>query len=165
MPNSEYMEWHQTDKLIKGWIIGTLTEDILQEVVGLEFAADVWSALKNSFHKSTMDRELILHHKLEVLWREQCETLDDYLTKYKTVCDELAAICKPLTENQKSFWMLNGLGSNYQMFTTMILRPPLLAYSKLLSMLHSYENRILLQGSTSSIQQVAFLANKATKQK
>lgn len=112
-----------------------------------------------------MDRELILHHKLEVLRREQCETLDDYLTKYKTVCDELAAICKPLTENQKSFWMLNGLGSNYQMFTTMILRPPLLAYSKLLSMLHSYENRILLQGSTSSIQQVAFLANKATKQK
>lgn len=151
--------------MIKGWIIGTLTEDILREVVGLDSAFDVWSVLKNSFHKSMMDGELMRHHNLEVPRREQCDSLDDYFTKNKTICDELTAIGKPLTEDRKSFWMLNGLGSNYQMFTTMTLRPPLLAYSELLSMLHSYENRILLHGSVSSASQVAFLANKAARAK
>lgn len=71
----------------------------------------------------------------------------------------LSAIGKPLSEDRKSFWMLNGLGSNYQMFTTMTLRPPLPEYSQLLSMLHSYEIRIRLQESVVTSQYIGFVAN------
>lgn len=55
-----------------------------------------------------MDRALTLHHQLEVVRRENFESLSDYLSKYKIICDELAAIGKPLSEDRKSFWMLNG---------------------------------------------------------
>lgn len=57
--------------------------------------------------------------------------------------------------------MLNGLGSTYHMFATVTLRPPLPDYSELMSMLHSYENRVLLQDSIASTQQVAFIANNS----
>lgn len=61
--------------------------------------------------------------------------------------------------------MLNGLGPNYQMFTTMTLRSPLPIYSEMLSMLQSYETRILLQDSVIQTQEVAFVANKGVKSK
>lgn len=127
-----------------GWIVGTLSEELLRQVVGPKTTEDVWKTLKNTFNKATVDRELTLHHNLETFGRESCDSLTDYGSKYKTICNELAAIEKPLSNDRKSFWMLNGLGLNYQMFTTMTLRPPLLKYSELLSLLHSYERRILM---------------------
>lgn len=134
--------------------------------VGLHTAADVWSALKNSFNRATMEREFTLQHQLETLRRENCESHNDCLSKYKSLCDELAAIEKSLSEDGKSFWMINGLCSNYQMFTTMTSRPPLPSYNELLSMLQSYESRIILQESSSSADpHVAFAANKVAKQK
>lgn len=52
VPNFDFYAWKQTDGLIKGWIIATLSEDILSQVVGLKTAADVWSALKSKFPKA-----------------------------------------------------------------------------------------------------------------
>lgn len=57
VPNSEFTAWQRTDKLFKGWNIGTL---ILRQVVGLHTAHDVWKALKSTFNKATMDHELTL---------------------------------------------------------------------------------------------------------
>lgn len=61
--------------------------------------------------------------------------------------------------------MLNYLGANYQMFTTLTHRPPLPKYCEILSMLHSFEARILFASSSSVLSQVAFSATKAGKDK
>lgn len=90
-------------------------------------------------------QQKVYRDQLETLCRENCESLNDYLSQYKSICDELAAIGKLLPEDRKSLSMLNGLDPNYQMFTTMTLRPPLPEYSELLSMLQSYESRIRVQ--------------------
>lgn len=37
------------------------------------------------------------------------------------------------------FWLLHDLGTNYQMFTTLMLRPPMPPPTNLLEMLHSFE--------------------------
>lgn len=39
--NSAFLAWQRTDKLIKGWIIGTLNEEILRQAIGLNTAHDV----------------------------------------------------------------------------------------------------------------------------
>lgn len=98
---------------------------------------------------------------LRLFGRESCYFLTDYLSKYKTICNELAAIKKPLSDDHNSFWVLNGLGLNYQM----TLRPPLLKYYELLSLLHSYESRILIEEVTNSLPQFPFVAMKSTKAK
>lgn len=41
--------------------MGTLSKEILCEVV------DVWKELKKKFADATMDRELALHHQLQLL--------------------------------------------------------------------------------------------------
>lgn len=65
VPNADLQDWMRIDMLIKGWIIGTLCEEVLGQAVGLNTAADVWSARKNTFNKATMDRELTLRHHLK----------------------------------------------------------------------------------------------------
>ena len=65
-------------------------------------------------------------------------TLAVYLRRFKAVCDDLAAIGKPVTDQKQSWWLLNGLGKEYAMFTTTMLRPPVLSYSEIVTLLESY---------------------------
>jgi hypothetical protein len=59
MLSNEYISWRKSDRLLRGWIIGTLSEealsivvgvettyDVLSIVVGVETTYDVWEALK-----------------------------------------------------------------------------------------------------------------------
>lgn len=159
--NPDYNDWMWTDKLIKGWIIGTLREEIFQEVVSLKSMAGVWSVLNNTFNKSTIDRELFLHHQLKMLCRENCASLNDFLERYKSIYVELSVIGKPLPEDHNSFWMLNCPGSNYPVFTTLTFTTtPLPKYSELLFM-----RWILIPESASSSQQVAYISKKGSKKK
>lgn len=47
--NPDFLAWKQTDRLIKGWIISSLSEVILSLVIGLDSIADVTVALKGKF--------------------------------------------------------------------------------------------------------------------
>ena len=44
-----FKAWHKSDRLLRGWIIGTLSEEALGLAVGLETTYSVWEALKNSY--------------------------------------------------------------------------------------------------------------------
>lgn len=121
--------------------------------------------MKNTFNKSTIDKELFLHHQLKMLCRQNCASLNDYLERYRSIYVELSTIGKPLPEDRKLFWKLNCLGSNYPIFTTMTFTTPLPKYFELLSMRQSYESRILIAESASSSQQVTYILKKGSKKK
>lgn len=59
IPNPDHMAWKRIDWLINGWIIGTLSEEILSQVVELDSASDEWNELKSKFAKFTVHRELV----------------------------------------------------------------------------------------------------------
>ncbi|KAK3038022.1 hypothetical protein RJ639_029973 [Escallonia herrerae] len=44
--NEDYIKWKKTDRLLRGWILGTLNEDVLVLVHFLETAKDVWAGLE-----------------------------------------------------------------------------------------------------------------------
>lgn len=77
--NPNFLAWKQTDRLIKGWIISTLSEEILSQVMGSDSAADVWFELKRKFISSTMDRELASHNQLQTIRRDSFDSRDIYL--------------------------------------------------------------------------------------
>nr|XP_043631470.1 protein ACCELERATED CELL DEATH 6-like [Erigeron canadensis] len=45
----EYREWKRSDMLVKGWIFGSLNEDVMDTVVGLHTSHHVWKQLKNNY--------------------------------------------------------------------------------------------------------------------
>ena len=44
-----YIAWRKIDRLFLGWIIGTLSEETLGLVVGLDTTNAIWEALKNAY--------------------------------------------------------------------------------------------------------------------
>lgn len=112
IPNIECLAWKRSDGLLKGWIIGSLSKEVVNHILGLESAIDVWKALKNAYSFSTEEREFALYDQMQLLKRDQCESLLDYTNKFKNICDELQSIECPLPDHRKVFWLLRGVGDD-----------------------------------------------------
>ncbi|KAA8544471.1 hypothetical protein F0562_022489 [Nyssa sinensis] len=52
----DYLLWRRSDRLVKGWIIGSLSEEILDIVLGLNTARDVWTKLENHFLQDSQEQ-------------------------------------------------------------------------------------------------------------
>lgn len=62
--NPEHTTWRCSDRLLRRWITGTLSEEVLNLVVGLETSSEVWAALVDSFAQESQEREFYLLQKL-----------------------------------------------------------------------------------------------------
>ncbi|XP_047961681.1 uncharacterized protein LOC125206473 [Salvia hispanica] len=51
-PENREDAWRRTDWLIKGWILGALTDDVIEAVVNLPSASAVWMKLKDDFSET-----------------------------------------------------------------------------------------------------------------
>ena len=56
-----------------------------------------------------MEKEMILNEILMSLQKENL-FVDDYVKKFKGLCDNLAAMKKPIDETKKVFQLARGLG-------------------------------------------------------
>ena len=111
--NPDFVAWRRSDRLLRGWITGTLSEDVLSLVVGLESSKEVWNTLHDAYAQDSQEREFHLTQKLQML-RKGTSTLSEYIREFKTTCDDLAAIGKPVDDKKKVFWLLSGLGIEYK---------------------------------------------------
>ncbi|GMY19468.1 UBN2_3 domain-containing protein, partial [Fagus crenata] len=140
MPNPDLAAWTRTDRLIKAWITATISEEALGTVVGLTTSLDVWKALSNTYSQDSQAREFELLLKLQEK-KKDTVPLNDFIRNFKLTCDQLNAIGKPVPDQKKVFWLLNGLGSSYESFSTAMLKPPVPSYLDLIPLLHSHELR------------------------
>lgn len=96
--NYDYIMWRRSDRLLRGWIVGTLSEEVLGLVVGLKTSAAVWKALSEYFARNTKDREFFLMQKMHLHSKQNYKTIKDYIRGFKEICDELDAIGKSMED-------------------------------------------------------------------
>lgn len=137
----DYIKWRKEDRLIRGWIIGTLSEEALSLVIGLDSSHSVWNALKEAYAQDSQEREFTLRQQLTYLKKEPNQSLAEHLRKFKTICDSLAAIGNPVPDKAKAYSLLANLGPKYESFTTTMLKPPMPSYSEVVSLLQGFEQR------------------------
>ncbi|KAF3785122.1 hypothetical protein EJ110_NYTH29107 [Nymphaea thermarum] len=149
--NIDFLEWKKSDSLLRGWITGTLSEEVLGLVVGLETSKEVWDAFITAFAHESREREFLLTQRLQ-LHRKKDLSVSQYLREFKAICDELAAIGKPISDQYKVFWLLNGLGSGYEAFvTSMLTRPPTMQYTEVVALLQAHETMHTLHAEEAGI--------------
>lgn len=137
----EYVTWRKADRLLQGWIIGTLSEEALGLVVGIDTAYAVWSALKDAYAEDSQEREFTLRQQMTYFRKEENQTIGEHICIFKGLCDSLAAIGKLVPDKEKVFYLLTSLGPDYETFTTTMLKPPRPSYSELISQLQSLDQR------------------------
>ena len=91
--HAKFAAWWRSDRLLRGWMTGTLSEELLGLVVGLGTSAEVWQTLKGSFAKESQERDFYLVQQLQ-MHRKGSSSLDDYIRTFKGYDDDLFAIGK-----------------------------------------------------------------------
>ncbi|XP_019096292.1 PREDICTED: uncharacterized protein LOC109130752 [Camelina sativa] len=105
--NPDFLAWHRADKVVRAWLLGSLSEDIMRDVVHTTTARDLWSALAQHFNKISASRLFELQHKLQTVEKLD-KSMDEYLKEIKRVCEQLASIGSPVSEQMKIFAALKG---------------------------------------------------------
>lgn len=118
-PNPQHEAWFCSDQLVRSWIYGTLSEEVLGTVHTLATSKEVWDSLAENFNKSSLAREFSLRRSLQLLSKKD-KTLAVYCRDFKSICDSLSAIGKPIEESMKIFGFLNGLTREYDPISTVI---------------------------------------------
>ncbi|KZV57610.1 hypothetical protein F511_03070 [Dorcoceras hygrometricum] len=152
--------WRKSDRLLRGWIIGTLSEEALGLAIGQETSKSVWDALKEAYAQDSQEREFTLSQQLTYLCKDENTTIGEHIRKFKSICDNLAAIGSPVTDKVKVFSLLTSLGPRYESFTTTMLKPPRPSYTELVSLLKGYEQRQAWFSTTAPTHQLAFYGQK-----
>ncbi|KAF8407209.1 hypothetical protein HHK36_006336 [Tetracentron sinense] len=129
--NPAYVSWRRDDQLLRSLISGTLTEEVHTFIIGLKTARELWVCLAETFAGASQERELRLICPLQTLRKgNQCVT--EYLKSVKIICDELYAIQNPVSDREKVFWTVNGLGPKFDSFADAIMaHPPTPMFSQL----------------------------------
>lgn len=167
--NPEFEFWFCTDQMVRSWIFGTLSEEVLGSVHSLQTSRDIWVSLADNFNKSSLSREFSLRRSLQLLTKKD-KTLSVYSREFKTICDSLSAIGKPVEESMKIFGFLNGLGREYDPISTVIqsslTKFPAPTFTDVVSEVQGFDVKLQSYEDTTSVNpHMAFAAqNEAYKQ-
>ena len=118
-PNPKYDDWVCSDQLVRSWLFGTLSEEVLGSVHTLSTSREVWLSLAENFNKSSLSREFSLRRSLQLISKKD-KSLSVYCREFKKIYDSLNAIGKPIDESMKIFGFLNGLTREYDPIATVI---------------------------------------------
>ena len=105
------------DQLVLSLLLSTLTEESMSVVVGLSTSRDVWSRLETTFSHKSKSRELRLRDELQTM-KKHDKSLSDFSREFKALCDQLAAMGRPIDDLDKVHWFLRGLGPSFSTFST-----------------------------------------------
>lgn len=118
-PNPELIKWVRYDQKVMAWFFGTLSEEALRSVYGLQTAQEVWFSLAKKYNRISASRKCDLQRRLQSV-SKQGKSLAEYLSSVKLICDQLDSIGCPVAENDKIYGVLNGLGQEYESITAVI---------------------------------------------
>uniref|UniRef100_A0A2C9UZM1 Retrotransposon gag domain-containing protein n=1 Tax=Manihot esculenta TaxID=3983 RepID=A0A2C9UZM1_MANES len=114
-------------------------EEVLSIAFGVTFTYKQWNALQEQFLLASAEREAHLKSLLMITSKGSL-TIDEYHCRFKHVCDNLAAINKPLFDLDMVSQFSRGLEAKYKIFhTSKLTKPPYPTLQELLLALQSYE--------------------------
>ncbi|KAL5738660.1 hypothetical protein ACOSP7_031421 [Xanthoceras sorbifolium] len=142
--NDHLQIWKTNDGLLTSWLLGTMKEDVLSLVMGETGTAFiVWVALEQHLLPITIEKESNLKRLLMGI-KKGSRSIDEYLKDFKNICDNLAAIQKPVSDIDKVLQFASGLGNQYMDFrTAMLSKPPLPSFQQFLLALQGHEQTLL----------------------
>ena len=86
--------------LLRGRISNTLTEENMYLIMSCSTAKEMWECLEETYLQATKAKEFqFKHHNQSVMI--ETKKIDEYMKKFKGICDGYAAIHKPLDKNSK----------------------------------------------------------------
>ncbi|XP_010424251.1 PREDICTED: uncharacterized protein LOC104709311 [Camelina sativa] len=118
-PNPNFHTWMRNDQLVLAWLFGSLSEEALRNVYGLHTSHEVWKSLAKKFNHVSVSRKHDLQRRLNNVPKIG-KTMAAYLDEIKAISDQLDSIGFPVSDQEKIYGALSGLGPEYQSIDTYV---------------------------------------------
>lgn len=115
-PNTAYHVWVRQDQLVLSWIVASVSEGILPQLVGSEKAHKAWSKLVAAYVSGSKPQIRELKIQLHTLRRDNA-SIETYVQHAKGIADKLAALQHLVTDDDLVKFIVAGLGQTYRPFT------------------------------------------------
>ncbi|KAK2638335.1 hypothetical protein Ddye_026130 [Dipteronia dyeriana] len=106
-PNPDYLFWTWNDGLLTTWLPRNIETEVLISQENMTSAHKTWKSIEEQILSTTIEKEMTLNDTLMSLKKDNL-SLDEYLKKFKSLCDSLATIKKPVDEIRKVFQLARG---------------------------------------------------------
>ncbi|GKV51641.1 hypothetical protein SLEP1_g58277 [Rubroshorea leprosula] len=108
-----YSLWARQDQLIRHALITSVSESITPYIAAAATAQQAWETLARLYANRSRTRVITLKERLQNTRRDGC-SVSEYLRALKSVADELGTIDRPLTDDDLTVYILNGLGPEFR---------------------------------------------------
>ncbi|XP_047331239.1 uncharacterized protein LOC124934779 [Impatiens glandulifera] len=157
-PNPAFTIWEEQDQRILSWLLSTLSESILAQVVGESCTTSkaFWSALERTFASQSQARLMQLRLQLQTV-KKGLLPMAEYLQKIKSIIDSLVGAVQNISQQDFILYVLGGLGPKYESLTIAVTtRTDPIAIEDLQGMLLTHEIRLESLHSNSPTANLAF---------
>ncbi|KAH0784242.1 hypothetical protein KY290_003840 [Solanum tuberosum] len=115
-PNPAYHVWLKQDQLVLGWIVASVSEGILPQLVGAETAHKAWSKLVAAYASGSKPQIRELKIQLHTLQRDNA-SIETYVQHAKGLADKLVPLQHLVTDDDLVEFIVADLGPTYRPFT------------------------------------------------
>lgn len=148
--NPAFEEWFAVDQQVLGFLLTSLSRDILAQVTMAKTSAEAWKVITDMFASHTRACATNVCLALATTKKENM-TIAQYYGKMKGFADEMAAAGRPLDDEELVMYIYNGLDFEYNsIVSSLVTRSDPVTPPELYSQLLSFETRLELQHGTGS---------------
>lgn len=159
VPNPKYQLWVRQDQLILHAIIASVTESVISLISLAKTSEEAWTKLSAAYANRSRSRLMSLKEQLSRLTKGT-QSVTDYMSKIKSISDELTIIGSPLDDLDLVIHTLNGLGQDYKEISAAVrARESSISFEDLFDKLQEHER--LLQRDDGSSDSAVVTANYA----
>ncbi|KAK6131035.1 hypothetical protein DH2020_035223 [Rehmannia glutinosa] len=140
--NPEYVNWIRQDQLIASWLLSSLSENLLADIVGLSTTREIWSCLETIFSSQTRAKNLHYREQLHSI-RKGNQTMREFLSKIKGCVDALKATGEKISQEEHLMYIMSGLGSDYNsVMVSVTSKTEPISIAEVTSLLLTFEARL-----------------------
>lgn len=105
--------WYMKDQFILGWILATVSEDVLPHIMATVTAEAAWGTLERMFASRSRARLNQIQPQL-AMPKKAGMSGTNYFKLKRTLADTLAGIGEPLRADEVVAYIISGLGQEYE---------------------------------------------------
>jgi glutathionylspermidine synthase len=133
VPNPTFELWKVQELQVLSYLLTSVSHEVLVQIAVLPLVAELWKHIEISF--SSRSRAWIINTRMALATTQKdLSTVAEYISKMKTLADEMASAGKKLDDEELSSYTLVGLDFEYNLIVSSIVaRVELTSFGELYS--------------------------------
>jgi hypothetical protein len=112
--NPEYVQWSDTKQQVFGFLLMSMTRDVMAQVSSCATPREIWNLLEQTHASRSKSRVINTRMALATTQKGNL-SISEYLAKMKSFVDDMASTGKALEEEELVSYILMGLDFDYNL--------------------------------------------------